>query len=104
MQHLTAESFVSTMHTLLTSHSPEVEEFMRSTPVISLALRGENAIAKIRELAGPTNSQKAAKAPSVVTSVKTLCETLFTHLILQKQRRLNLSVSSPRVKYSPKKR
>ena len=40
---------------------PEVEEFMRSTPVISLALRGENVIAKIRELAGPTNSQEADK-------------------------------------------
>lgn len=40
---------------------PEVEDFMRSTPVITLALRGENVIAKIRDLAGPTNSQEAAK-------------------------------------------
>lgn len=38
---------------------PEVEGFMSSGPVIALALRGEGVIAKIRELAGPTNSKEA---------------------------------------------
>jgi nucleoside-diphosphate kinase len=40
---------------------PEVEGFMSSGPVIALALRGEGVIAKIRELAGPTNSKEAPK-------------------------------------------
>ena len=62
MQHLTAEKLREHYaHIADKPFYPEVEEFMRSTPVISLALRGDNAIAKIRELAGPTNSQEAAK-------------------------------------------
>jgi nucleoside-diphosphate kinase len=40
---------------------PEVENFMSATPVIALALAGENAVERIRELLGPTDSTKAAK-------------------------------------------
>lgn len=40
---------------------PEVQKFMQRTPVIALALEGENAIARVRELLGPTDSKKAAK-------------------------------------------
>lgn len=40
---------------------PEIEAFMSSRPVLFLALRGENAVEKIRELLGPTDSTKAAK-------------------------------------------
>jgi nucleoside-diphosphate kinase len=40
---------------------PEVVSFMTKTPVIALALEGENAIARIRELLGPTDSKKAEK-------------------------------------------
>lgn len=40
---------------------PEIEEFMSSRPVMSLILRGEGVIAKVRDLLGPTNSQEAAK-------------------------------------------
>ena len=39
---------------------PQLLDFMRRTPVIALVLEGENAIAKVRELIGPTNSQAAA--------------------------------------------
>jgi nucleoside-diphosphate kinase len=40
---------------------PEVEAFMQSTPVIALALAGENAIEKVRTIIGPTDSKKADK-------------------------------------------
>ena len=40
---------------------PEVEGFMQSSPVIAVALRGDNAIAHVRELVGPTNSAEAPK-------------------------------------------
>lgn len=40
---------------------PEVESFMSSTPVIALALAGEDAVAKIRSIIGPTDSKKAEK-------------------------------------------
>jgi nucleoside-diphosphate kinase len=40
---------------------PEVEEFMQSSSVIAIALAADNAVAKVRELAGPTDSKKAAK-------------------------------------------
>lgn len=40
---------------------PEIEAFMQSSPVIALALSGENVINRIRELIGPTDSKKAAK-------------------------------------------
>jgi nucleoside-diphosphate kinase len=38
---------------------PEVEGFMQSSPVVAMALRGENAIASVRELVGPTDSTVA---------------------------------------------
>lgn len=40
---------------------PEVEAFMQSTPVIALALSGENAVDRVRGIIGPTDSKKAAK-------------------------------------------
>ena len=40
---------------------PELEAFMLSEPVVFLALRGENAIARVREMLGPTDSAKAPK-------------------------------------------
>jgi nucleoside-diphosphate kinase len=38
---------------------PEIVAFMSKTPVIALALEGENAIASVRDLLGPTNSKAA---------------------------------------------
>jgi nucleoside-diphosphate kinase len=40
---------------------PEIETFMRSRPVIMMALEGDGIVAKVRELLGPTDSRKAAK-------------------------------------------
>lgn len=40
---------------------PEIEAFMRSRPVIMLALQGDNVIQRVRDLLGPTDSRKAAK-------------------------------------------
>jgi nucleoside-diphosphate kinase len=40
---------------------PEVQQFMQRTPVIAVALEGDNAVARVRELLGPTDSKKAAK-------------------------------------------
>jgi nucleoside-diphosphate kinase len=40
---------------------PALREFMQSSPVIALALTGEGAILRVRELIGPTDSRKAAK-------------------------------------------
>ncbi|MBE2203259.1 MAG: nucleoside-diphosphate kinase [Chthoniobacterales bacterium] len=39
---------------------PEVEAFMQSTPVIALALAGDNAVNRVRDIIGPTDSKKAA--------------------------------------------
>jgi len=39
----------------------ELSEFMTSRPVVALVLTGENAVAKVRDLVGPTDSTKAAK-------------------------------------------
>ncbi len=39
---------------------PEIVSFMSRTPVIALALSGENAIGMVRDLLGPTNSKAAA--------------------------------------------
>ena len=39
---------------------PQLLAFMQRTPVIAMVLEGENAIAKVRELIGPTNSKAAA--------------------------------------------
>ena len=39
---------------------PSVRGFMQETPVIALALEGENAISRVRDLLGPTDSTTAA--------------------------------------------
>ena len=39
---------------------PSVRGFMQETPVIALALEGENIIARVRDLIGPTDSTQAA--------------------------------------------
>ncbi len=38
---------------------PSVRGFMQETPVIALALEGENVIARVRDLLGPTDSTQA---------------------------------------------
>jgi nucleoside-diphosphate kinase len=40
---------------------PEIEKFMSSGPVVAVALQGTNAIERVRELLGPTDSTKAPK-------------------------------------------
>ena len=40
---------------------PTVAEFMKSKPVIAIVLGGENVIAHVRDLLGPTDSQAAPK-------------------------------------------
>ncbi len=40
---------------------PEVVQFMQKTPVVALALAGDQAVARVRDLLGPTDSKKAAK-------------------------------------------
>lgn len=40
---------------------PEVQSFMQETPVIALALEGQDAVARVRGLLGPTDSRKAEK-------------------------------------------
>ncbi len=40
---------------------PRLEAFMASAPVLVLAVAGDQVIAKVRELLGPTDSKKAAK-------------------------------------------
>ena len=40
---------------------PEIEKFMRSRPVIMMALEGSNIVQTVRDLLGPTDSRKAAK-------------------------------------------
>lgn len=39
---------------------PSVREFMQETPVIALALEGEDVIGRVRDLLGPTDSKAAA--------------------------------------------
>jgi len=46
-------------HLLDKAFYPELEGFMRSSPVVALALAGDNAVAAVRALAGPTNPAKA---------------------------------------------
>lgn len=38
---------------------PEIVSFMQSSPVVALALGGENVISRVRDLLGPTDSKKA---------------------------------------------
>lgn len=40
---------------------PEIENFMRSAAVLALVLEGENVIAGVRDLLGPTDSQAAPR-------------------------------------------
>tara|TARA_B100001029_G_scaffold74358_1_gene60724 strand:- start:718 stop:1149 length:432 start_codon:yes stop_codon:yes gene_type:complete len=40
---------------------PEIQGFMQSSPVVALALRGENAITRVRDMVGPTDSTVAEK-------------------------------------------
>ncbi|MBB5349993.1 nucleoside-diphosphate kinase [Haloferula luteola] len=39
---------------------PDVRGFMQETPVIALALEGDDVISKVRDLLGPTDSKAAA--------------------------------------------
>lgn len=39
---------------------PSVREFMQETPVVALALEGENVISRVRDILGPTDSKEAA--------------------------------------------
>ena len=38
---------------------PEIVAFMQSSPVIAIVLKGDNAVARIRDMLGPTNSKEA---------------------------------------------
>jgi nucleoside-diphosphate kinase len=38
---------------------PEIVAFMQSSPVIAMVLEGENAVSRVRELLGPTDSKAA---------------------------------------------
>ena len=40
---------------------PEIQGFMQSSPVVALAMRGENAISRVRDMVGPTDSTVAEK-------------------------------------------
>lgn len=40
---------------------PEIVSFMQQTPVVALALEGDDVIGKVRDLLGPTDSTKAEK-------------------------------------------
>lgn len=40
---------------------PTIVEFMQSAPVVAVALSGEDAISRVRDLLGPTDSTKAEK-------------------------------------------
>ena len=40
---------------------PDVATFMKSSPVVALALSGENVVAAVRDMLGPTDSRKADK-------------------------------------------
>lgn len=40
---------------------PEIVSFMRSRPVLALILEGDNAINRVRDLLGPTDSAEAPK-------------------------------------------
>jgi len=40
---------------------PQIETFMQSSPVVAVAVEGENIIEKVRLMLGPTDSSKAEK-------------------------------------------
>ena len=39
----------------------DLAEFMKSSPVVAIVLRGENVVNRVREVIGPTDSTKAPK-------------------------------------------
>ena len=44
---------------------PEIVNFMQASPVIALALEGDDVVSRVRELLGPTNSDEAEKGTIV---------------------------------------
>lgn len=40
---------------------PELKSFMTCTPIMAMLWQGEDIVARVRQLAGPTDSRKAAK-------------------------------------------
>ena len=40
---------------------PDIVQFMQASPVVAIALQGDDVIAQVRDLLGPTDSTKAAK-------------------------------------------
>ena len=40
---------------------PDIVNFMQASPVIALALEGDDTVSRVRELLGPTNSDEAEK-------------------------------------------
>ena len=56
---------------------PEIVEFMSARPVLALVLEGDNAVAAIRELLGPTDSTQAPagtiRGDMGTTSMKNIC-------------------------------
>ena len=40
---------------------PEIESFMQSSPIVAMVLAGPNAVETVRQMLGPTDSQKAPK-------------------------------------------
>ena len=56
---------------------PEIVEFMKSTPVFALILEGEDAVAGIRGLLGPTDSTQAPagtiRGDMGTTSMENIC-------------------------------
>jgi len=56
---------------------PEIVEFMSSRPVLALVLEGEDAVAAIRDLLGPTDSTQAPagtiRGDLGTTSMKNIC-------------------------------
>jgi nucleoside-diphosphate kinase len=48
----------------------ELVEFMTSGPIVAMVLEGENAIARVREIIGPTDSNEARKvAPNSIRAL-----------------------------------
>jgi len=39
---------------------PEVQSFMQKTPVVAVAIEGDDVVSRVRDLLGPTNSKDAA--------------------------------------------
>ena len=61
--------------------------FITSGPVLVMVIKGENAVAAVRQINGATDPLKAVPAPSVVISQLLLMKMSFMHLMLQKQQK-----------------